>query len=101
MTDPEVVYSWDMNEYNAFIKGASHKDIDNREFVAWQAIINSRAQNEKRVNQKKLFNAKAARNRIEGGFTHQEQEVKQMIELNRAAKGFNPMAHFKPKGGSS
>lgn len=90
-----------MNEFNAFIKGGAHRDIDKREYTAWEAVAHAKAQNGRGVTPRKLFNAKAMRNRIEGGFTHKEDEIKRTLALNKQIQGFNPAAHFKPKGGSA
>lgn len=46
------------------MKGAMLRDVKNYEDMAVQAIFTARAQNEKRVNVKKLFNAEKVRKEI-------------------------------------
>ncbi len=48
------------------MKGAMLRDIKNYEDMSVQAIFIARAQNEKRVNVKKLFNADKTRREILG-----------------------------------
>lgn len=94
-----MILSRTHSEFMSLLKGAQHRRIDEYEFASWKAVATAKAQSGK-VTPKKLFNAKAARNRLEGGFAYEEHEIKRMLDMNKKVQGFNPKAHFKPKGGS-
>lgn len=58
------MYSWTNREYQNFLKGAHLNEIDELEKFSIGAMFNARANNEKRVNTKKLFNAEKLRKKI-------------------------------------
>lgn len=90
--DNEVILDWTPREYMAKLKGAQHAKIDEFEAMAVSAVMNARANNEKRVSVRKLFNAAKAHRKLDG---REDVEARKAVELNRAFRGFKP--DFKPK----
>jgi len=66
--------------------------------MAKGAMFNRYAQNAKRANEKKMFNAKQARKNLDNGIENNDQDIKRMINMNKALKGFQP--NFIRKGAS-
>lgn len=58
------MYSWTNREYQNFLKGAFLDEIDELERFSIAAIFNARANNEKRITSKKLFNGDKARKKV-------------------------------------
>lgn len=86
------------SEYLAFIKGAQLRETDELEVLSIAAIFNARANNEKRMSSKKLYDANKARKQIETRKEDVEREIQRSMYLNNAFKGFKPQ--FRKKGGS-
>jgi len=96
--DVDLIMSWTPKEYLSFLKGAQHKQIDQYEFMAKQAMAFRYAQNAKNANERKIFNAKQARFNLDNeGLSKNDADIQRNIELNKAFKGFKP--EFIPKGG--
>lgn len=94
--DNDIILDWTPREYLAKLKGAQHARIDEFEALAVAAVMNARANNEKRVSVKKLFNAEKMHRELDG---RKNEEARKAIELNRAFRGFKPDFKPKPKGG--
>lgn len=94
--DIELIESWTPRQYNNFIKGAQHRRIDEYEYAARSAMMQRKAQNEKKLRETDLFNAERARKNIDNNQS-EEERIKKMVELNKQIKGFQP--DFRPKGG--
>lgn len=92
-----MILSWEPWEYEAFIKGSQHDQIDKYEFMAKTAMAHRYAQHAKRASERKIFNAKQARRNLEKGINGTDKNIEKMIDLNSKFKGFKP--NFKPKGG--
>lgn len=97
----ELILSWTPNEYNAFIKGSQHKEIDEYEKLARNAMFHRYALNAKNPSEKKMFDANKARKRLESGSKRwkdsRDTEIKlnQYKRLKEALKGFKPVFHKK------
>lgn len=59
--------SWTPREYQAFIRGAQHRQADELENLAIAAMFDRYANNSKRASLKKMFNADQAHRRIDKG----------------------------------
>lgn len=57
--------SWTPSEFRAFLRGAKHRQVDGYELAATSAMFNRYAQNSKRANIRKMFNAEQAHHRID------------------------------------
>lgn len=95
--DPELIMSWTPKEYEAFIKGAHHQQIDEYELMAKTAMANRYAQHAKGAKENKIFNAKQARRNLVLGVNGTDKNIERMVDLNDKFKGFKPT--FIPKGG--
>lgn len=93
----DLIMNWSPDEYQALVKGAQHRKIDDYEFMAKTAMANRYAQNAKRANERKIFNAKQARRNLDLGVEGTDKNIERMIDLNKKFKGFKPT--FVPKGG--
>jgi hypothetical protein len=63
--DPELVYSWEPWEYKAMRKGAAHRQVDDIDMHKNAAMFNRKAQNDKRVSAKQLFDSEKEHQKIE------------------------------------
>jgi PAB1-binding protein PBP1 len=94
--DTELIYSWTPREYKNFIKGSQHREIDEYERMAKGALFNRYATNEKRVSEKKMFDADKARRRLEKGDKNYKDsrdvavKQKQYKQMKQALKGYTP-----------
>lgn len=92
--------SWTPSEYKALLKGAQHKQIDSFEFMAKEAMAHAYASNAKRPKERRIFDADKARKNLEnGGLVNNDDDIQEMLELNKLFKGFNPRETFRKKGG--
>ncbi|MCP3741465.1 hypothetical protein [Rossellomorea sp. BNER] len=88
--------SWTPNEYNAFIKGAQQREADQLEKLAISAVFNAKANNEKRMSVRKLFDADKAHKRINSQSENWKESketvisLKQYNRMKKALKGFKP-----------
>lgn len=76
------------------MKGAMLRDVKNYENMAVQAIFTARAQNEKRVNVKKLFNAEKVRKEI----MQNKSEVAEEKDFTLFNKAKEAMKNYKLGG---
>ncbi|RIJ64091.1 hypothetical protein D1606_11945 [Rummeliibacillus sp. POC4] len=76
------------------MKGAMLRDVKNYEDMAVQAIFTARAQNEKRVNVKKLFNAEKVRKQI----LNNESQVAEEKDFTLFRKAKEAMKKYKIGG---
>ncbi|WP_226639330.1 hypothetical protein [Priestia flexa] len=95
--DIELILSWTPNEYRAFIKGAQHREIDEYERMAKAAMFNRYATNAKKANEKKMFDAKQARKRLEENDSRWKESrepslnQKRYKRMKQALEGFVPV----------
>ncbi|MEW5567387.1 hypothetical protein [Rossellomorea marisflavi] len=94
--DEDEILSWTPRYFNLLMKGARHRQVDQLEFMSYQALFNAKANNSKRITAKKIFDSKKARREIDNPEV-KEEKMKEMIKLNEAFKGFKPT--FIPKKG--
>ncbi|WP_121605303.1 hypothetical protein [Virgibacillus sp. Bac332] len=99
VTDIELIHSWEPHEYKILLKGAQHKQIDQYEYMAKQAMAHGYASRAKKPSEKRIFNAKKARMKLETGKSYDPEEMKRSARMNRALKGFKPQFIPDKKGG--
>lgn len=91
--DVDLIMSWTPNEYKAFKKGALLKVIDDYDNMARMAVFHRIAANKKKLNvAKDLFDAKSARERINGGDGSWKESKK--IDTTRHAKAQEAMKQW-------
>lgn len=84
------------------MKGAQLRNIDKYEYMAKSAMANAYASNSKRAKEKKIFDADKQRKLLDENYRKKVAKKKErLIKMNEAFGGvkFNPMQHWKPKGG--
>lgn len=69
------------------MKGIQHREIDKREFAAWEAMANGYATNAKKPKEKQIFDADKARKKLDKGeeWKNARQRVDK-VTLKRAGK---------------
>jgi hypothetical protein len=65
-----LILSWTPNEYRDFLRGAQHRQADQREDMALSALFNRYAQNAKQARLKRMFDADMAHRRIDKGMSN-------------------------------
>lgn len=84
--DTDLIMSWTPREFRNFVKGAQLRIVDTYEQMAKQAMFNRYAQNAKRANEKKMFDAALARKRVMSGDDGYKDSRKIDLTRYRAAK---------------
>ncbi|MEK4760760.1 hypothetical protein MHH85_10935 [Viridibacillus sp. FSL E2-0187] len=94
-SDVDLILSWTPNEFQAFIKGAKLRDVDEIDNLALLAMFNRVANNKKKLNVKKdLFDAETARKRILSDESDEWKESKEydLTYYNKAKEAMNNWA---------
>ncbi|MEN2765837.1 hypothetical protein [Ornithinibacillus xuwenensis] len=97
--DTDLILSWTPKEYRAFLKGAQYRQIDDYEYMAKSAMAIGYASRAKRPKEKRIFDAKRMRKKLETGQDYDLEQMKRSSRLNKALKGFEPNFIPKKKGG--
>lgn len=103
VTDIKTIMSWDWNEYEALIQGATMRQIDELERAAQVALFNRFAQHKKgRLKIKQIFDAEKARKMfIDGNGEWKKARTDEDInkKAERAAKEQQAWNEFMASGG--
>lgn len=91
--DADTIFSWTPKEFKNFIKGAQLRQIDDYELSAYQALYIEMAHRSKRPKIKDLYDAKKARERLEGGGS----EKKAPRDLTRFRNALAAMKNYRPQ----
>ncbi len=102
VSDIELIESWTPREFNLLLEGAQHKQIDERELLAWSAVANEVSRRAKRPKEKKIFDASKARRMLDNGEAwgnaRQRMDLGTVRKFKDSLKGFTP--EFRKKGGN-
>lgn len=100
--DPDIILSWTPREYHYLMQGARHRQVDEWDLGVKQAFATAYAQNAKKANPKKIFDADKARRMIDKGDDNwknaKQEDLSKAKKLTEAFRGFKPQ--FRAKGGN-
>ncbi|WP_164670968.1 hypothetical protein [Virgibacillus doumboii] len=98
--DIDLIYSWTPREFKTLVKGAQHREIDEFERMARNAMFNRYANNNKHAREKKMFDADKARKRLDQGDKgYKDSKVIDFTRYRKAKKAMQQYLSKQKKGG--